>query len=90
MDDFEKMMSWGLGENWKDVNPKKAHLFFAKCHPEYEPLQEYSGISGSLKATFYIYQIAYLYHKNVKKKSAKEFKHSRVSIFNKLVKYFRR
>jgi hypothetical protein len=56
-EDYERMMLWALGEDWKLQNLKDAAKIFSLVHPELRSLATISTSSPHLRIGFYVSQI---------------------------------
>lgn len=55
--DFENMMVWALGEEWKYQNVKEAPVIFHQFHPEFLTLESMKGKPMMHNVAFYIFQM---------------------------------
>lgn len=84
MDDFEEMMAWALGPEWRMTNVKHAGDIWKMKHPERMPLEPYYG-SPLMIAANYIYQISLRWQYKKAQQSSK----IDISLWSKIKTFFK-
>jgi hypothetical protein len=56
-DEFEAMMTWALGSNWRHTNRESAGAIFKENHPELSDLNAVVDKYGNIQSAFFISQI---------------------------------